>query len=40
MEDLIQSIITVLQQDGELATDGECLDQVATLLTEAGYKVF
>ena len=36
-EELIKEIIKVIQIDGDLATDGECLDMVAGLLEEAGY---
>lgn len=36
-EELIAEIIKVIQIDGDLATDGECLDMIAGLLEEAGY---
>lgn len=36
-DELIKEIIKVLRIDGELATDGECLDMVAGLLDENGY---
>ena len=36
-EEIIQEIIKVLRIDGELATDGKCLDMVADLLDKNGY---
>lgn len=36
-EEIIQEIIKVLRIDGELATDGECLEMVADLLDKNGY---
>lgn len=39
-EDIISEIIRILQIDGDLATDGECLDMVAGVLEENGYTVY
>ena len=39
-EDIISEIIKILQIDGDLATDGECLDMVAGILEENGYTVY
>ena len=39
-EDIISEIIRILQIDGDLATDGECLDMVAGILEENGYTVY
>lgn len=36
-EDIIQEIIRIVRIDGELATDGECLEMVSNLLDENGY---
>ena len=36
-DDIIKEIIKVLRIDGELATDGECLEMVSDLLDENGY---
>jgi hypothetical protein len=36
-ESIIQEIIRILRIDGELATDGECLEMVSDLLDENGY---
>jgi hypothetical protein len=36
-EEIIQDIIRILRIDGELATDGECLEMVSDLLDENGY---
>ena len=34
---IIKEIIRILRIDGELATDGECLEMVGNLLDEHGY---
>jgi len=39
-EKIIADIIKALETDGEDANDGECLDWVAQILRDAGYKVF
>jgi hypothetical protein len=39
-ENIITEIIRILQIDGDLATDGECLDMVAGVLEENGYFVY
>ena len=39
-EQIIQEIIKLLNQPGEERTDGECLDDVAELLENNGWKVF
>ena len=36
-EELIAEIIRIMRVDGELATDGECLEMVSDLLDENGY---
>jgi hypothetical protein len=36
-EELITEIIRIMRIDGELATDGECLEMVSDLLDENGY---
>lgn len=36
-ENIINEIIRILRIDGELATDGECLDMVADVLEVNGY---
>ena len=36
-EEIIQEIIRIVRIDGELATDGECLEMVSDLLDEIGY---
>lgn len=36
-EEIIQEIIRILRIDGELATDGQCLEMVGDLLEENGY---
>lgn len=39
-EEQIEAIIRILNLPSETNTDGECLDLVARLLTENGWKVF
>lgn len=36
-EEIIQEIIKILRIDGELATDGECLEMVSDVLDQNGY---
>jgi len=36
-EEIIQEIIRIMRIDGELATDGQCLEMVSDLLDENGY---
>ena len=36
-EEIITEIIRIMRIDGELATDGECLEMVSDLLDENGY---
>ena len=36
-EEIIQEIIRIMRIDGELATDGECLEMVSDLLDDNGY---
>jgi hypothetical protein len=36
-EELITEIIRIMRIDGELATDGQCLEMVSDLLDENGY---
>lgn len=36
-EEVIQEIIRIVRVDGELATDGQCLEMVSNLLDENGY---
>jgi hypothetical protein len=36
-EDLVEEIIRILRIDGELATDGQCLEMVSELLEQKGY---
>ena len=36
-EEIIQEIIRILRIDGELATDGQCLEMVSDLLDQHGY---
>jgi hypothetical protein len=36
-EELITEIIRIMRIDGELATDGECLEMVGDLLEQNGY---
>jgi len=37
---IIKRIIKIIQQDGEDATDGECISQIMELLQWNGYEVF
>ena len=37
---IIAEIIEVMRVSGEFATDGECLDGVATVLERHGYTVY
>jgi hypothetical protein len=36
-EEIIKEIIRILRIDGELATDGQCLEMVGDLLDDNGY---
>jgi len=36
-EEIITEIIRIMRIDGELATDGECLEMVGDLLEQNGY---
>ena len=37
---LIARIIEIAQTDGELMTDGECLDEIVIEILKAGYDIF
>ncbi len=36
-KEIIQSIIRIIKQDGELFTDGDCIDHIWALLKENDY---
>ena len=38
--ELIKAIITAMEQDGEVATDNECMDAVAQLIEASGRHIF
>ena len=39
-EELIKEIIRIMNLPGDDMTDGECIDEVAELLTNNGWEVF
>ena len=39
-KELIGKIIEIAQTDGELMTDGECLDRILDEISKAGYDIF
>lgn len=39
-DELIEQIIKIMNLPGEEYTDGECLEEIAELLEDNGYKVY